>query len=240
MSNRLSIKKAIETNRKTINELLKLSNKYYKFHLGWVSHEISEENKILFQYPDYLPKSEKKYYIQPMVFNNDVLTWQYIINQKNKKRLDYLDIRDIHKHLAENLDIPGGQYRFSDAYIEQLQLDAPRFETLPYHIHNMHQHLYDSRLPILNRAIDIHYDIIANQLFNDFNKRTGRYAMNWFLILNKYTPIIFNKKSDKYDYMQALRERAQDNYKHYADYMYNCMLRTQQDILKILKKSKYI
>ena len=98
----------------------------------------------------------------------------------------------------------------------------------------------DPKIPILNRAFELHYDLIALQPFDDFNKRTSRLVMNWFLIQNGYRPIVFNKPADKNKYIQSIIARASGDIKTYNNYMYSCMLRTQNEIIKLLKKSKVL
>ena len=87
--------------------------------------------------------------------------------------------------------------------------------------------LNSGKKTVLQRAFDIHYEIIAMQAFTDFNKRTARMLMNWFLINKGYRPIIFNAQSDHTNYMLALRQCAHGDKKSYYNYMYKCMSRSQ-------------
>jgi Fic family protein len=151
---------------------------------------------------------------------------------------------DIHRSLANNTDdvIPG-DIRFCSAYSEQLAIQIPavaNMDVMCQKISNVLYKMNTGKAPILQRAFDVHYEIIILQPFNDFNKRTARMIMNWFLITKGYRPIVFNYAPDNQEYMAALRDAANGNKKSYYGYMYKCMLRTQQDIIKLLTKSKTI
>ena len=91
---------------------------------------------------------------------------------------------------------------------------------------------------ILHRAFDAHYELIALQPFDDYNKRTARLVMNWLLVQNGYRPIVFNRPNDKQRYKTAIAQYASGDKKSYYAYMSQCMVRTQQDIIKLLTKSK--
>ena len=46
------------------------------------------------------------------------------------------------------------------------------------------------------------------QPFDDFNKRTARLIMNWLLIQGGYRPIVFNQRTDKQKYKDAIAAKA--------------------------------
>lgn len=71
---------------------------------------------------------------------------------------------------------------------------APSIEQIYYKMEQIEYHLHDETYSILTRAFDTHFDIIMTQPYSDYNKRTARLVMNWFLMQNGYRPIIFNKK----------------------------------------------
>jgi Fic family protein len=141
--------------------------------------------------------------------------------------LDYNNIKNL-----------GDAYRVSDVYSEQLKIHSPVWRTVIYKMDDIEYNLVHKHEHHLNKALNVHYDLIALQPFNDFNKRTARLIMNWYLIQNGYRPILFNKKSDRRNYMEALRLRADGDCKAYSKYMYECMLRTQKGIIKLLKDSR--
>lgn len=233
-----NLKAQIEKNRATISTLLTGSRTFNRLNsFNWIRHELTNEAMILFQYPDYMPKSEKTLYLDYTNMSNLGNAWDYILKHQTTP-IDNIQIRRVHSILAQGTNIPGGVYRVSAAYIERLQMHAPNYATLLYRMDDIEYNISNTSIPLLNRAFNTHYDIIAAQPFNDFNKRTARLIMNWILIQNDYRPVLFNKKTDKEGYMAALLARAQDDCKTYSHYMYECMLRTQRDILKLLNKSK--
>ena len=87
---------------------------------------------------------------------------------------------------------------------------------------------------ILTKAFDIHYDIVTIQPFSDFNKRTARVIMNWYLLQNGYTPVLFNHKGDNKLYAESLRSRLNGDSKTYTTYMCDRTMQTQSAILKML------
>ena len=205
------IKEQIESNKEIITELSSGAKSCTRLNnMGWMHSELIHETETLFQYPNYMPPEEKEYHLNYIHIGNLGRAWNYITRNK-KTPIDNYQIRQLHRILSKNTDIKGGEYRFSDAFIEQLHLI---------------------------RAFNTHFDIVYAQPFNDFNKRVARLTMNWFLMQNNYTPIFFNKKSDNRDYMVALYHRAHEDYKSYSYYMYKCMLRTQKDIIQLIKKSR--
>jgi len=236
-----NLKEIIEKNRQAINTILSDSHSHKRLNnMHWIRDELSKEAKILFQYPDYMPQKEKSLYLDFSNIKNLGTAWDYIVTHDKVKTIDNFNIRQIHTILCKDTNIPGGQYRLSDAHIMQLGQDAPSYAKMLYHLSDIEYHINDTRVPVLNRAFNIHYDIIATQPFNDFNKRTARLVMNWFLIINGYRPILFNKRTDRDDYMAALRARANGDTKAYSHYMYSCMIRTQREILKRLRKSRIL
>lgn len=206
--------------------------------MNWIRHELIEETKILFQYPDYLPQKDKENYLDFVSLTNIGKAWEFISKAPQTKTIfDTYDLKDLHKILTQDTNIPCGQYRTSDAYIEQLRMHAPSYNKSLQLLDNAFFHLNNQNVPILSRAFDIHYDLIAIQPFEDFNKRTARLFMDWFLIQNGYRPILFNKRTDKNDYMNAIRQRKNGDYKAYSCYMYSCLLRSQENLIKQIKKS---
>lgn len=234
-----NLKERIEENRKLITKMLSGISTHKRLEtLNWIPRALLEETQILFQYPSYMPPEEFDDWLDNTSIANLAPTWKYIVKTQKNKIMDNHEIRNIHRMLTRDTTIPGGVYRQSDAYIEQLKIHAPNYQILLQRLDDIQYYLTDERIPVLTRAFNMHYDLIALQPFEDFNKRTARYCMNSFLIKHGYRPIVFNAPSDKFDYMQALRERARGNTKAYSHYMYMCMIRTQEKLIKLLKKSK--
>ena len=90
----------------------------------------------------------------------------------------------------------------------------------------------------ITKAFTIHYDLIALQPFDDFNKRTSRLIMNWVLIQNGYRPVVFNQRTDKQKYIDAFTSYANGDCKAYMSYMAGCLARTQREIIRVLHNSR--
>lgn len=240
MIKKINYKSKIEQNRIEIANMLSGAHTCNRLNtINWIRHELGTEAEILFQYPDYLPSSQKKLYLDYNNIANLSKAWDYILKHP-KTKIDNYNIRKIHHILSKNTDIPGGTYRISDAYIEKLQTHAISYEKLLYKMSDIEYMLSNEQINVITRAFNTHFDIIISQPFNDFNKRTARLIMNWLLIQNGYMPILFNKKTDKDNYMNALQARTKNDCKTYSHYLYHCMIRTQNEIIKLLSKSKML
>lgn len=55
-----------------------------------------------------------------------------------------------------------------------------------------------------------------------------------------YRPIVFNQRTDKQKYKDAIAAKAAGDTKKYTQYMYSCLLRTQNEIINLLKKSRVL
>ncbi len=206
--------------------------------INFLKHEsgIEAENLI----PEKLSRTEKKAFIDYTSIENTARAWEYILNAPAATIIDTYQIRDMHKMLCNNTDnTQGGIYRLSGSYA--LRRPSPNYAKILYRMNDIEYKLsasYPATIPVLIRAIEIHSDLIETQPFNDFNKRTARLIMNWFLIQNGYTPIIFDVPADKQNYMNALRAKANGDTDAYYEYMLSCMQRTQDGIISFLSKPK--
>lgn len=217
----------IEHNRHLITVLTSGNNFTRLNNLHWIAQELRKETLILYQ----APQEEKE---ENWVSVSNVQdAWNYIISNQ-QITISVSQICKLHTILTKGTDIPGGAIRFDSAYIERLQLSAPDYFTTIQRLDDIAYNISNSRIDPLTRAIHAHYDLIATQPFNDFNKRTARMVMNWVLVQNGYRPILFNKPADKKNYMMALLQCAKGNRKAYNQYMYRCLKRTQNDIIKVL------
>ena len=235
------IKPIIEENRKTITELLSGSDTHKRLNnVNWLRHELAyTEPKTLF----YIPNKDQLPYLDYNCMKNIGEAYDYIIENYNKQ-IDSTEICKIHSILCTNTHIYGGMLRTSNKIIEikinNQRYKAPEAVYIIPSLNDIVFKLYDPKIPSLNKACELHYDLIALQPFDDFNKRTARLIMNWFLIQSGYRPIVFNKTPDKQKYINALTERLNGNIKTYNEYMYSCLKRTQNEIIKLLKKSKIL
>lgn len=204
--------------------------------VNFMKHEsgIEAENLI----PEKLSRTEKKAFIDYTSIENTASAWEFIMQASSDTRIDTYQIRALHKMLCNNTEnTTGGLYRLSDTYA--LRRQSPNYARVLYKMNDIEYKLsdqYPSDIHPVIRAIEVHSDLIETQAFNDFNKRTARLVMNWFLIKNDYTPIIFDVPADKQNYMNALRAKLDGDTDTYNEYMLSCMQRTQDGIIMFLNK----
>lgn len=169
--------------------------------------------------------------------------YDYII-ENPKEPIDANAICKIHSILCANTNIHGAAYRTTPKVLEITvngqRMHAPDAYEIPSIMNQIIFNMNNSSDCTITRAFNIHYDLIALQPFDDFNKRTARLIMNWILIQGGYRPILFNKPSDKQKYKQAIAARANGDIKTYTAYMSACMIRTQRTIIKVLSQSKVL
>jgi Fic family protein len=175
--------------------------------------------------------------------NNLGNAYDFILNNiDNQKRIEVSDICKLHSFLCENTYIDGGNFRTTSKVLEITvngeRMHAPDSYDIPYLLNIIAYNMNNPTKDILHRAFDAHYELIALQPFDDYNKRTARLVMNWLLVQNGYRPIVFNRPNDKQRYKTAIAQYASGDKKSYYAYMSQCMVRTQQDIIKLLTKSK--
>ena len=231
-----NIKQDIEEKRKTINALLNEHAKHLN-DIAWIKSAFIKESLILNQCSD----KEIRFDTCSDFIQNISGTWDTIVQQTNKQNLSLSDVMEVHYNLTKNTDVVpcGMRTKMVCALSKTIPAHATP-EITRQHLDDIMYRMNSSKQQYLQRAFDVHYEIIILQPFNDFNKRTARMIMNWFLITKGYRPIVFNYAPDNQEYMAALRDAANGNKKSYYGYMYKCMLRTQQDIIKLLTKSKTI
>ncbi|MDE6478160.1 MAG: Fic family protein, partial [Alphaproteobacteria bacterium] len=237
------LRKQIEHNREIISQKLTGSGTVKRLHnINWLRHQISyEEPRTLF----HVPAKSQAPLLDYNCMKNIGDAYDFIVDESHTDIvIDANAVRQIHAMLCANTNIDGGALRTTGKILE-IQVNGQRMHApdtcmVPYLLgETTYKMLNDKHSPI-TRAFNIHYDLIALQPFDDFNKRTARMIMNWVLVQNGYRPITFNYPSDKRDYRTAIAECANGNTKAYNAYMYSCMLRTQHDIIKILKKARIL
>ena len=231
-----NIKQDIENKRNIINALLDKHAKHLD-DIAWIKGAFIKESLNLNQCND----KDIRFDTCSEFIQNINGTWDTIVQQTNKKDFKLTDIMDIHYNLTKNTDVIPCGMRTKMVYTLSVPVPAqPCPEITRQHLDDILYRMNSGKQRTLQRAFDAHYEIIILQPFQDFNKRTARMIMNWFLISNGYRPIVFNYASDNHEYMEALRYAIKGDKKSYYGYMYKCMLRTQQDIIKQLTKSKVI
>ena len=229
----LTNKERIEANRETIDFLMRKSAKNVA-SINMLRHEITSVEPMILAKPQlkkFTKSNNHMAFFDWTNLKNIGIAYDYILKHK-KTNIDRYQITEIQRLLARNTDVPSG-YRV--AMTKALGRFAPSVEEIYYRMEQIEYHLHDENYPVLTRAFDTHFDIIMTQPYNDYNKRTARLVMNWFLIQNGYRPIIFNKKTDATAYPNALHDRIDGNRRAYTDYMESSMLHTQQQVIKLLK-----
>lgn len=237
----LKNKNTITKNRDTITAMLSGAETIKRLNnLNWLRHEIAyNEPSTLF----YLPKKEQNLEMDFTCSKNLGEAYDYIL-QNTKAHIDEYEICKLHSILCHDtyLSSVGGRFRDSNKIIDITvngeRYHAPEAYEIPSRMNAIIYNLYNSNAGPLDKAFNIHYQLIALQPFEDFNKRTARLVMNWVLIQNGYRPIVFNAPSDKQNYKKAITACANGDTKSYVAYMSSCMLRTQNKIINLLKKSK--
>lgn len=217
------IKRAIEEKRETITQLLHSKAKHLD-DIAWIKSAFIKETLVLNQCNDAHIRHETS----SESIHNIGQTWDMIVSRTNIANFTIREVFDIHRSLAQETDVIPGEIRIKSVCNLQTIIEAPASqEVVRQKLDDILYRLNSGNASILQRAFDAHYDIIMLQPFTDFNKRTARMLMNWFLINRGYRPIAFNVISDNQDYMNALRLGMRGDKKSYYNYMYKCMSRTQ-------------
>lgn len=169
--------------------------------------------------------------------------YDYIIDNPDTI-IDIPEICKLHSMLCAGTPIQGGLFRNTskvlELYVNGNRIHAPESTEIPSKLNEIVYKFNNQNECTLMRAFSAHYDLIMLQPFDDFNKRTARLIMNWLLIQGGYRPIVFNQRTDKQKYKDAIAAKAAGDTKKYTQYMYSCLLRTQNEIINLLKKSRVL
>lgn len=232
------IRDAIQYNHHKISELLANQAKHFS-DLDWVPYQIHKESEILMRIPYDTKSRSKKFWLDYPSIKNQEKTYEYICSRNaQRKTITRLEVIDIHRRLAYKTKIAPGRYRISNGvYLIGTGIAAPDYNRIDSTMDDIVFRLNNnnSGKDFLTRALDFHYEMFATQPFDDYNKRTARMVMNWFLLQNDCEPILFNRRTDYRNYAHALMARAQNDCHTYNRYMLECLVRTQEDIIDILK-----
>lgn len=241
MTNKQQMRENIKEYRAAIDEYTDPNNVRRLNNLNWVRFRMtSVEPKILFQSSD----STRLDYTYMHNINN---VYDYINQFQSKPTQHQLNVDDIkNMHILftahTHMEWVGGQYRTDDKVLNII-VDGARMHAIdanlvPYTMNEILHKANTSKSNILDRAFDIHYEIVALQPFEDCNKRLARAAMNLFLVLNKMPMIFFDKSEDKRGYIDAISARANGQNKKYTEYMLHVTERSYRNILCEFKHSK--
>lgn len=218
-----NIKKAIEEKRNKITELLHTRAKHLD-DVAWIKSAFIKESLILNQCQDQAIRFETS----SESIHNIGATWDTIVQRTSIASFTLSDVMDLHAGLSHDTDVVPCKLRTTCVCnLQQIIPADPSQEVTRQRINDILYNLNSGNGSILQRAFDVHYEIIMLQPFCDFNKRTARMLMNWFLINHGYRPIAFNDPSDNKEYTNALRQRLNGDKHYYYKYMYKCMSRTQ-------------
>ena len=233
------IRYIINQNHEKICKLLQMRAKPF-LELDWIRYQLRKEAEILIRIPYYnAAKPNKSMWLDYTNIKNQEKTYDHISSRNVTRRpITRFEVIDIHRRLATQPHISPGRYRISNGiYLMGTGISAPDYNRIDSTMDDIVFRLNnaESSKDFLARALDFHYEVFATQPFDDFNKRTARMVMNWFLLQNKCEPILFNRKSDYNNYAAALIARAKDDCRSYNRYMLECLVRTQEDIINILK-----
>ena len=220
MTKTYDFKTQIELNRKLIENLLFSANSHKRLNnLNFLRHEIAfVEPKVLFRVS---PQMKNKL----LDFNNMTniaMAYDYIVANPDTK-IDAEQICKLHSQLCMNTNIMGGFFRTTnkvlEIYVNDMRIHAPDYRDIESRLNNLTYRLYNSKKAPINRAYNLHYELIMLQPFDDFNKRLARMVMNWVLIQNGYRPICFNNRTDRDNYISAISARAKGSMRQYSAYM---------------------
>ncbi len=226
----------IEENRKTITNLLSGIDTVKRLNnLNWLRHEISvAEPQVLFHSVDNAQFNFTS-------CKNLGAAYDYIVDSKESS-IDTFEISKIHSILCAGTFVPCGTYRDGPVVLAMSVNDerfhAPESYQIPRLINEIVYKLNNGRESVLTKAFNLHYELVMLQPFHDCNKRTARFCMNKYLVMNGYRPIVFNYNEDGKNYINAIAARANGNKKAYTAYMQQCMLRTQTDLINTINKSR--
>ena len=238
VTKKLSIQEQIEQNKSMISSQLSGSCTKRLNNLNWLRHEISyTEPRTLF----YKPIHEQAEFFDYSCTKGLGDAYDYIIDPTHND-ITSSGVRDIHYLICRETHIQAGIYRQNtkilEMYVNGNRVYAPDEYAVPGLMEETIFKWKNSITPATINAFNLHYDIIMLQPFDDCNKRTARIVMNWALVLSGYRPIVFNRKSDKENYVKAIKNMLMGDSKSYYRYMYESMKHSQQEIIKQLKLSR--
>lgn len=234
-----SVRTKIDKNKLTITSMLSGRNTVKRLNnMNWIRHELSwTEPRTLFQ----VPSKDQSPMLDFNNMKNIGTAYDYIIANATTP-ITTTEIFKIHSILCEGTNISGGVQRRTDKILRLsnsgLRFHAPDQTEIMSRLNDIVYQLNNPNTDTVTRAFDAHYELVALQPFDDFNKRTSRLIMNWILIQGGYRPIIFNKRTDKQKYIAAIAAMNSGDRKSYTSYMTHTLARSQDEIIKQLNKSK--
>ncbi|MDR1337765.1 MAG: Fic family protein [Rickettsiales bacterium] len=229
---RFDIKNTINQDRESILAILSDHSIWMSYN-QWVRSQLLKENEKL------IPKDEKYLYYckeQKMRRNCLASSFNYITKNTKTDIIDSYQTRAIHQLISKGSDINGGVIRLHEVDLTSLNIDAPNTSAIYYRMDDLFYYISRNDIDPITKAFQVHYDIVSIQPFEDLNKRTARMIMNWILMKDGYTPLLFNQTGDRDIYLDAIRCKNCGTKKEYEKAFLNIMMRTQHRIIKQLCK----
>lgn len=245
MNEKQRLRDNIRSYREQISQFTSGSNNVRRLNnMNWVRYCItSQEPYILFQAANDKTKIDYTY------LSNINGVYDYINGFQDthiKHFLSIDDVKNLHTLFTKNthMECVAGTYRTDDKILNII-VDGGLMHTIdatmvPYTMNNIIYKANTSKSNILDRAFDIHYEMVALQPFEDCNKRLARAVMNLFLVSNKMPMIFFNGREDKRGYIDSISARANGRNKEYTEYMLHVTERSYRSILQNIKHSKIL
>ena len=221
----------IEHNKTIITTLLSKNTTKRLNNFNWLRHEISfNESKNLF----YMSAKSQSPYFDHSCTRGLGEAYDYILAHQDSTPITINDICQIHYLICNKSNISMHNSFIRAGVIKQT--------TYPMEIETKLDNIIFSTThndkPTFLQAFDLHYQIILLQPFDEYNKRTARMIMNWFLIKHGYHPVMFTQKSDKTKYPEALLKMKMNDSNFYYKYMIKSMQTSQEKIITQLRNSK--
>ncbi|MDR2413152.1 MAG: Fic family protein [Rickettsiales bacterium] len=231
------IKSYIESNKDDINNIIAKNLLSKNMYAGFAKARIMIENQVLMPSKSGTPNNVIPLLLNYTYIQNQQSTFDYIIKSPFAV-IDGCAIREVHSCLCKNTNIRGGAPRLFECQLAKLNIYPPDYNIAIQKMNDVYYYMSDANLEPVAKAMRVHFDMIAIQPFTDYNKRTTRMIMNWVLMKNHYSPIIFHHVKDRDKYLKAIAEKAKSNNGEYELFMLNTMLRTQNEFIKVLKNSQ--
>lgn len=228
----LTIFERIEANKQAITTALQNGGFGPINNVYWLRRQIAEtETNIL--YPK-TGKEKQESFDNPCIRGIE-MAYDYIL-ENPKEEIKVTSITNIHYLLCNQYNI----VQTANSFIHAGRIRQTNYSPMGIteQLRDIAANLYTNKDRVLLNAFDFHYQMILLQPFDDYNKRTARMVMNWFLFQNGYRPIAFTRKSDRINYPDALLKMKNHNTDEYYEYMLDALLASQEKLLKQLNTSK--
>ncbi|MDR0726659.1 MAG: Fic family protein [Rickettsiales bacterium] len=233
---KFDIRRNVKQNRDNILAILSNTSIWMNYN-QWVKSQLLKENEKLFpKDPKYLYYSKE----QKMRKNCLATSFNYINTNITTETIDNYQIRTIHQLISAGSDINGGAIRLTEADLQSLNITTPDTAVIYHRMDELQYYLSRTDIDPITKAFQAHYDIVSIQPFEDLNKRTARMIMNWILMKDGFTPLLFNHNGDRELYIDAIKNKNTGSRKEYEKTFLSTLMRTQHRVLEFLYKTQRI